>query len=66
MLAMADTPVFSCDRILFPSDFRAGELIADYAAAKFAVSLRIHGKAGNIGTAGNTVLVDGIILIFQT
>lgn len=63
---MADTVVFSGGNIFFPFHFRTAEFIPDHSTAEFTGAFRFHWKGRGIGTAGNSVLIYGIIFVFQT
>lgn len=62
---MTNTMIFPCGSILFPAYFRADKFVAGDAASEFAGSLIDHFKGSVRRTAGNAVIVYGIIFVLQ-
>lgn len=65
IVTMADTVMFPGRSIFFPFDVWAAEFITGNAAFEFAGAFRFQRKGSIIGAAGNAILVQGIILMFQ-
>ncbi len=63
---MTGTVIFPGGRVFLPFDFWTTELIAGNTSPEFTGTFRFHGKGWIIRTAGDTVLIHRIILIFQT
>ena len=62
---MADTMIFSCRSILFPAHFGADKFIAGDTAFEFTDALIDHFKGMIRRTAGNAVIIYGIVFVLQ-